>query len=481
VLLDIIGRAFRNLVRVPGRTLLLIVVLGAIVGLAVTGLAVQAGAQLGLADAKRNMGNEVRLMPNFTAARRAVLGGQSMPEIPGVPESLVDSLAASGYVTQTDRAVTAMATSPDLMPVSDESGSGSFGPRLPAGLLDGFQVSGNSLPGEVLTSGRSERVLAEGRLYTAEEVASGAAVAVIDESLAEKNGLDLGGSFTLESLDGLSGETFTIIGLTSDVTPPEGEMTFSGGAISGGGIGMRFRLFGSSNQLLVPYTAAQRLRGQAGEVSTATFYLDDPGHLDAFRSEAESAGIDSEKYMLVADDAQAQAAAAPFEALEGFARVGVVALVIVGALVVILLMSLVTRERKLEIGVLRALGASRGSVAAQFVIETATVCLVALLIGGLIGGFAAQGSAERLLEREVAAMERGPAGRTAVLPGGISIIEGPPPTGAEAATPDISVRFGWRQVATILGIGLVLATSGSAAAVYWGMKMEPASILTSRN
>ena len=481
-MLNILRRAWRNLVRVPGRTLLLVAVLGAIVGLAVTGLAVGAGAQVGLLDAKRSLGNEVRLVPNFQMARRAALSGQSLPEVQQVPESLADKLASSPYVVANDRTVTGLLISPDLTPVANESTDAS--PGLPYGsafrveLSSGFQAIGNSSPDESLASNQGQRELLRGRLYTADEVAAGVAVAVIDESLAEKNGLDVGGTFSLTTRDGAQTERFTIIGVTRDVSPPAEEQYSEG---PGGARGFRFNLFGGGvNQILMPYTVVQRLKGQPDVVSSVTFFLDAPENLDLFKSEAARLGLDAEKYMLVSDDPRAEAAAAPFQALEGFARVAVIALVLVGALVVILLMSLVTRERKLEIGVLRALGASRANIAAQFITETLAVCLLALLVGGLIGGFPSQIVAERLLSREMAATEYGSWGRTAVLPGGISIIDTPaePDGGAE---PQIHVRFGWRQVASVFGIGLVLAAAGSATAVYWSMKMEPASILTSRS
>jgi putative ABC transport system permease protein len=479
-LLNILRRAWRNLVRVPGRTLLLVAVLGAIVGLAVTGLAVGAGAQVGLLDAKRSLGNEIRLTPNYQTARRAALSGQSLPEVQQVPESLADKLASSPYVVADDRTVTGLVTSSDLTPVADENTGASqglpFGSAFPVELSSGFRAIGNSSPDRSLTSNQGQRELLRGRLYTADEVAAGAAVAVIDESLAEKNGLDVGGTFSLTTRDGAQTERFSIIGVTRDVSPPA-EEEYSGGP--GGARGFRFNLFGGANQILMPYTVVQRLNGQPDVVSSVTFFLDAPENLDLFKSEAARLGLDAEKYMLISDDPRAEAAAAPFQALEGFARVAVIALVLVGALVVILLMSLVTRERKLEIGVLRALGASRANIAAQFIAETLAVCLLALLVGGLLGGLPSQAVAERLLSREMAATEYGPWGRTAVLPGGISIIDTQTAPAGEAE-PQIQVRFGWRQVASMFGIGLVLAGAGSATAVYWSMKMEPASILTSR-
>ncbi len=477
-MLDIVRRAWRNLVRVPGRTLLLLVVLGAVMALAVTSLAVQAGAQVGLLDAKRNMGNEVRLVPNLSAARRAALSGQAQPTIEPVPDDLVTALSASKYVVQTDRQVTSMAYSPDLTTVEEQQQEPGPAPgffNMPD-LSHYFRVVGNAVPSAVLGSAQAQRELVKGRLYTAEEVAAGTPAAVIDEALAERNNLDLGSEFTLQSRDGSKQVTFTVVGVTRDVTPP----TETAEAGSHGGIRMRFQLFGAANQVLVPYTAALSLEDSALGVTSVTFYLDDPAHLDAFRQEAAALGLDPDKYTLSANDFRAEAEAAPFQALEGFARMAVIALVVVGALVVVLLMSLVTRERKLEIGVLRALGASRRSIAGQFIVETLTVCLVALVLGGVIGGFAAQTSAERLLAREVSAMENSAVGHTAVLPGGISIIERHQPD-STVATPEINVVFGWRQVASLLGIGLTLAAAGSAASVYWSMQMEPAAILTSRS
>jgi len=454
-------------------------VLGALFALGVIGLAVKAGAELGLLEAKAALGTEVRLTPNVRGFRHVIIEGGEMPEPELIPEELASSLASSPYVVDTDRRVIAAAESPDLEMVELETasepdrllpfpGAGRRGFFI-GSFQTGFRVTGLTRPDGILEEAQGVAELVAGRLFTREEAESGAPVAVIDELLAEKNGLEPGDTFTLTGEDGERSVELTVVGVTSEPTPTE----LSGAA------SVRLVLLGGANNIYVPCAVAQELGGQEGLLTSVTYYLDAPEHVDAFREEATAKGLDTEKFLLAANDLRYEMASAPFEALGGFARAGIIAVAVTGALVVALLVTLVTRERKLEIGILRALGAGRRAVAGQFVVETLTVCLVALLVGGLVGGLVAQDTAQALLEKEMASLHSGRLGRAAVLPGGVSFIQGPPPAG-DQATPEIRVVFGWREVAAVLGLGLVLALSGSAASVWWSMRVEPMSILTSR-
>jgi ABC-type antimicrobial peptide transport system permease subunit len=109
--------------------------------------------------------------------------------------------------------------------------------------------------------------------------------------------------------------------------------------------------------------------------------------------------------------------AGPLVKLAGFSRAGVLAVVVAGAIIISLLMTLVTHERKLEIGVLRALGAGRRAVAGQFALETLMVCAVAVVLGLAVGAVVAQTAANVLLAREIAATQGQGMGRSLVMQG----------------------------------------------------------------
>ncbi|WP_041742577.1 FtsX-like permease family protein [Caldicellulosiruptor obsidiansis] len=81
--------------------------------------------------------------------------------------------------------------------------------------------------------------------------------------------------------------------------------------------------------------------------------------------------------MLNANDNLFNRIAAPIERISSFSRVTIIGILIAGAIIIMLLMSIVIRERKLEIGILRSLGLKKGKLAAQFAMEALIIALVA--------------------------------------------------------------------------------------------------------
>jgi putative ABC transport system permease protein len=460
---------------------LLALVLTVVVSLGVVGLAVQAGAQQGIAGVRAGLGNEVRLATNFGAMRGSAAGELRqggtlrMGAAPTVPEEWAARLAASPYVVEVNRTLRGWAQGVGIEPVTPDPASL---PTGPGGRIIGMmQASTLTLVGGTLSSKIAEfsdgrRALVEGRLYTEAEVASAEPVAVIDQLLAAQNGLEVGSRFTLS--DSASGRQveLLVIGISRDEASPD--QTDVGGFSA-------MQLIGAGNQIYLPYTVVQQLNDRAGQLSSVSYYLDDPAHVEAFRAGATDAGLDTEQYTLWSSDAQFEVMAGPLVKLAGFSRAGVLAVVVAGAIIISLLMTLVTHERKLEIGVLRALGAGRRAVAGQFALETLMVCAVAVVLGLAVGAVVAQTAANVLLAREIAATQGQGMGRSLVMQGvNIFRIPGFGGAGAAMTQPQLAAAVGPQQLLAVAGIGLLLALCGSLVSAYWSMKLEPAAILAAR-
>jgi putative ABC transport system permease protein len=478
----VVARAMRNLGRNPGKTFLLAAVLTVVVAVGIVGMAVEAGAQEGIQGVRRGLGNEVRLSANVGGMRGRFAGDIrrgtqfSLSDIPVVTEELAAVLASSRYVVETDLIQRGNAAGESIQPVDEGAGglSGLFGGGSFAARR-GFTLNGNALASKIQDFAEGRRALVEGRLYTLDEVTGRARVAVIDEVLAAGNNLQLGSTFTLKNNS--SGELFEfeVIGICRDQELPDLDQQT-------GMAGIGRMIFGGANMMYVPYTAVQDVIGRPGEVSAASFYLEDPEHIEAFRAQAEAAGLDTEKYMLWSSDAQFDVMAGPLMKLAGFARTGVVAVVVAGALVICLLMTIVTRERKLEIGLMRALGATRRAVAAQLGFETLAVALIGLVLGIMIGGMVAQAVADQLLAREVAMVQNTQLGQGFMgrAGGGLSVFRMPFLSQAMGMPAEIQAILGPAELGTMAGISLLLALLGSLVAAFWSMKMHPASILAAR-
>ena len=144
---------------------------------------------------------------------------------------------------------------------------------------------------------------------------------------------------------------------------------------------------GVANSALIGYPAAQRYLGHGSGRPTSIYVRADIDHVAAVQSLlAQTANPEAPREVAVSkpsDVLTARAAAAgAFDSL--FLGLGVVAL-IVGAVGVANIMIISVLERRSEIGLRRALGATKGHIRAQFLAESILLALAGGVVGVLAG------------------------------------------------------------------------------------------------
>ena len=198
---------------------------------------------------------------------------------------------------------------------------------------------------------------------------------LIHQELAKKNKLKVGDSLTLSSFQ--MGETpakeqiFKIVGIFSG----KKQEKFTG---------MTSDL--SENQVYLPYEDATKLLGLSQqEVTQATFGVKDPEKIDALLKQVKSLDLDWQSLRVVEDRKAFDQMKESSQTLEGLVRIMMIVLLVTGAGALSLLLSLWTRERIHEIGVLLSIGKSKGRIFRQFLLEVVLVSLLAVIPAFLIG------------------------------------------------------------------------------------------------
>ena len=198
---------------------------------------------------------------------------------------------------------------------------------------------------------------------------------LIHQELAKKNNLKVGDSLTLSSFQ--MGETpakeqnFKIVGIFSG----KKQEKFTG---------MTSDL--SENQVYLPYEDATKLLGLSQqEVTQVTFGVKDPEKIDALLKQVKSLDLDWQSLRVVEDRKAFDQMKESSQTLEGLVRIMMIVLLVTGAGALSLLLSLWTRERIHEIGVLLSIGKSKGRIFGQFLLEVVLVSLLALIPAFLIG------------------------------------------------------------------------------------------------
>jgi len=133
------------------------------------------------------------------------------------------------------------------------------------------------------------------------------------------------------------------------------------------------------NQVFVPLGVLQAALGRLGEVSGLWVQAADAGQVAAVETAIrEALGGRAD---VLSNQAAARLAAEALADVSGNARLGAAVAGLVGAGVVAFTMALVVRERRTEVGVLKALGASHAEVVGQFVAEAVALAALGALVG----------------------------------------------------------------------------------------------------
>ena len=198
---------------------------------------------------------------------------------------------------------------------------------------------------------------------------------LIHQELAKKNNLKVGDSLTLSSFQmgetPAKEQTFKIVGIFSG----KKQEKFTG---------MTSDL--SENQVYLPYEDATKLLGLSQqEVTQVTFGVKDPEKIDALLKQVKSLDLDWQSLRLVEDRKAFDQMKESSQTLEGLVRIMMIVLLVTGAGALSLLLSLWTRERIHEIGVLLSIGKSKGRIFRQFLLEVVLVSLLAVIPAFLIG------------------------------------------------------------------------------------------------
>lgn len=244
--------------------------------------------------------------------------------------------------------------------------------------------------------------ITEGTMITKDNTS---AVIVISEDLAEANDISIGDTISLYSSD--DEDTyydFEVIGIYED-TSDVSENSFAG-----------MNSMNSRNQLYTNLTSLNEII-EATETTTdstttntksmtsanglsAKFYLNNNDDVDAFEKEVREKGL-SDYYSLNTNESETLSSLKPIQNISNFSITFLIVIFVVGATVLTVINLINIRERKYEIGVLRAIGMSKLKVTLQLVSEIFIVSMISLVIGTTIGTLASQPVANMMLQNEI--------------------------------------------------------------------------------
>lgn len=355
-------RGVKNAFRNSLRTISVILILALSIGLSLIMLLAYQTVQKKISTVRSSVGNTISISP--AGARGFEGGGEPLTEdqiatvktvanVSSVTTTLQDRLTA-GDNNNLTAAIDAgtlgnrannqnQAAGGNFPPPESSSGSGTTRTfSVPITVTGASDISSTISGTTTLTSGE---------LFSSDSTDN---VAIIGAALASKNSLSVGSTFTAY------GKTITVKGIFD-----------AGNEFSNAGIYM-------------PIKTVQALSDQANQVSSATVTVNDIGNVDSTVTAIKDK-LGTDKADVTSDQSAAETTITPLENIKSISMYSLIGSLIAGAVITLLIMMMIVRERRREIGVLKAIGSSNIAVVMQFVYESLVLTLLGSVIGMIVG------------------------------------------------------------------------------------------------
>jgi len=254
---------------------------------------------------------------------------------------------------------------------------------------------------------------------------------------------------------------------------PQRQMVGNGGAITPGGgvreaaVSLEQYLSFAESEYLDGANVKESNRGTDGV--DAVYYLKRPDMLAAFERELRNKGL-PDSYNVRTDESAFDSVAGPVESLNNLALTFLIIVLLLGAVIMTLLSVIAIRERKYEIGVLRAMGMKKNKVALGLWTEVFVMTCICFVFGMGAGTVLSQPVSDAIMVGQVKSSDTGSTSLADRLKG----------TDTEQ-TDKIDVSVNAVTALEIFAISILLASIAGLISVNRITKYEPIKILMERN
>jgi putative ABC transport system permease protein len=418
--------------------------------LALTMLLARGAVTAKITSVKSTIGNTITVSP---AGAQGFEGSGTLLTDANVTDakSVTHVVSATPVLTARISNSTSTSTSPDgsttgttslesaiTRPANDSNRGGQTGGMaMPAGnFTPPTRITGTTDPTNKQILSVNEFIITDGKAF---DGSSNENIALIGKSLAEKNNLKVGSTFTAYD------KTITVVGIYD-----------TGNTFTNAGV-------------VMPLAALQSISGQTG-VNSISVQVDSVENLTSTTTALQSKLGSSAD--VVSQQDRASEAVAPLESIKTITMYSLIGAVASGAIIIFLTMLMIVRERRREIGVFKAIGASTNKIVTQFVSESLVLTGISAIVGTIFGVLFSSSVVNLLVTTASSSSSSGGPGMGG--PGGG--FRGAAQFG-RGALQGIQANVGWNVLLFGLLGAVIIALVGSAIPSYLISKVRPAEVM----
>ncbi|WP_078382230.1 ABC transporter permease [Sutcliffiella halmapala] len=263
--------------------------------------------------------------------------------------------------------------------------------------------------------------LSDGRVFNTEEIENGSSVAIVSKKLADKNSLQIGDTFVLNSeIYGPSSDkpastrdvVLEIIGFfePQSVKKEEGSNKDQG-MYDFMDMDFQNTIYVPNEVVLAenrahmeeyiksdPELAKLMENEEISEYYTPIFVLNKPEDSASFEEEVKP--LLPELYTVRKASDQYETISAPIQSMSKLSNYVLIAAIITTVLIIGLVVLLFLRDRKRELGIYLSLGERRGRLVGQIILEVMIISLIGITLSLFTGNYLAQGVSDTMINAE---------------------------------------------------------------------------------
>jgi len=465
----LLNNSLKNIIRNRGRNGLLGFIILTLITTAAISMIISNTSNNIIDNYAKKFGAEITISPDQNKSIEYYQKGKDIPEI---SNQQYISFGKSNYLQKSEFTGSVPSISDKLEAIDgdielDESKmfmSPMNGSNEDKGETAKFQLKGTSNKETLEEFKNNKRELVQGKFFENKNEA------IISSELAEKNNLKVGDIISLSSAEAPKDGNYKlkVTGIYKDRTDEYN------------GIPLKLALLNRRNEIITSFeTLINNDFSHKHSLSiNAKFFLKNPENLSSFTKELRSKGLDT-IYNVTADTESYNKVVGPVQRLKDITFTFMVIVLSLGAITLILLTILSMRERKYEVGVLRAMGMKKNKIALGFIIEMLIITISCLVIGLGLGSTCAQNISNHLLKNQAEVVNKNGRQQNRNSQGIAKIGQG----SESNINPVTKMNVGLTQgtLIEVIGFSLILVLLTTGIGTFYITKYEPIKLLTGRD
>lgn len=487
--MNLFHRAFLYVTRKITKSLTLFLILLVISTLALSGAAIKDATGTAALNVRQALGGIFTLQQNTSdpskwvstpignAGSQSYYGGEPLT-VELAERIMAGTTGISGYnATYTNYTVPLNADGKILELVESEDDGNSLG-----ALMAGSRDFNSTVPTIAATNTAYDSYFAggyielmEGKHFTTADKNP----AIISSELAQRNGLSVGDKIILR----MSEYKASMMGI--DASKTKVEVTIVGLFRSTAKSTASLSNWSMDNSIFTTLDVVKTARPDMEDESfeRIQFYVNDPGEIDSIVQNVKNLpDLDPTDFIVSVDSSNVDAVMEPLANMNRLISILILLVLVVGAAILCLVLSLRMKERVHESGVQLALGISKKNIVAQYLTEVLIIAVLAFSLSTFTSGFVARTVGNQLLDNTISDSVQSPAAKT---PG--TSVDGETFLGSSDFAPKfegsnsltkIEVEVEPVMVAGMFGVGFLLICAAVMLAAVPVLRTKPREILS---